>query len=452
MKALKVQQEWERPIREQGVARRLSKNSSNNVSGDHSVVLAGEIPTEFLELGPDRRVETIEDPKHPARTMFAIYKAGNVSLTHRCEFNGDVFIPKERGIGVFNRIRLPKGAAPYGSVRAMLADISELLSACIDIDPPMAKLASGFVMSSWFPEKLPVAPYLALVGMPRSGKTTMLRLLEMLCRHGILVADITPAAFYQLYEQSTPTLIIDETSTAADQRKLGHLLRSTSTPGSVALRKGASFSCYGPKAFAWTQLPHDRALITRCVVIPMHETDRTDLKRIMDPLIQSAAEHLQKQLLQLRLERFSTSVHVQHNDGLHARNRDLYEALTYPMGDDQNLGRELASLLWKQERFTREPLSVSQLAILMVLMSVAHLLKGKTLLVGDAANWANKFLADGNESIKLSPHAVGHILTTFGIQSRKRTNRGWLLEFDKSLCRSVHILIQRLPPRTPSGA
>jgi hypothetical protein len=58
------------------------------------------------------------------------------------------------------------------------------------------------------------------------------------------------------------------------------------------------------------ELPNDRALITRCIVIPMHETDRTDLNRITDVCIQSAA---------------------------HSRNRDLYEALAFPIADDKKL-------------------------------------------------------------------------------------------------------------------
>jgi hypothetical protein len=269
----------------------------------------------------------------------------------------------------------------------------------------------------------------------------MLRLLEMLCRHSILVTDISSAALYQVYEQTTPTLLIDETSTAADQKKLSHLLRSGSTPGSVALRRNASFNCYGPKVFAWMELPNDRALITRCIVIPMHETDRTDLNRVKDVSIQSAAEDLQKCLLQFRLERFSTSVRVEGIDRLHSRNRDLYEALAFPIADDKKLCEVVASLLSEQEQFTRELLSVRQAAVLIALMMAAHF-PALPLHVGDVTKYSNRDLRSRKESIKLTPHTVGNILTSFGI-SRKRTNKGWLLEFDQNVRRSVHVLIKR---------
>jgi hypothetical protein len=72
----------------------------------------------------------------------------------------------------------------------------------------------------------------------------------------------------------------------------------------------------------------------------------------------------------------------------------------------------------------------------------AHFLESPRLLVGDVTKFANQALADRNESIKLTPHTVGNILTSFGI-NRKRTNKGWLLEFDQELRRSVHLLIKR---------
>ena len=87
--------------------------------------------------------------------------------------------------------------------------------------------------------------------MPGSGKTTILRVLEKLCRHSIAVTDVSSAAFYRAYEETVPTLLIDETSTVADPKKVLHLLRSGSTPGFVALRKDSFYKCYGPKVFAF---------------------------------------------------------------------------------------------------------------------------------------------------------------------------------------------------------
>ena len=408
---------------------------------------APEVATDFAELDDHSLVETIENPADPTKTLLAIYENGNdVRLAERFESKGRVIVPVPRNRGIFSRMRLPKGVASYESTRSLFFQTGALLLACVDMDPKLAMLASLFVLSSWLPEKLPIAPYLALVGMPRSGKTTLLRLLGMLCRRSILVADISPAAFYQVYEQTTPTMLIDETRTAADQKKLLHLLRSGSTPGFAALRKDSSFNCFGPKAFAWTELPSDRALNTRCIVIPMYETNRTDLNRATDPRILSAAEDLQKNFLQLRLKTFSMSPRpnvVDGVEGLHSRSRDLYEALAYAIADDKWLCDILAGHLSQQEQFTREPLPVRHAAVLKALAGIAHAHEQATYFVADVATFANRFLENQGENVRLTPHAVGDVLTSLGIENRRRTSKGWMLDFDQGLSKKIHLLIKR---------
>ena len=93
----------------------------------------------------------------------------------------------------------------------LLGGIGAVILACVDINHERRSLMAAFVMSSWFVERLTVAPYLALVGPPGSGKTTLLRVLNQVCRRPLLTADITSAAFYEVYEKLSPTLIVDET-------------------------------------------------------------------------------------------------------------------------------------------------------------------------------------------------------------------------------------------------
>ena len=274
------------------------------------------------------------------------------------------------------RSRTESLEAPYESARSLFIDTNKVLSACLDIDTVFMQLVSFFILSSWFPEKLPIAPYLALVGTPRSGKTTLLRVLGLLCRHSILVADVSSAGVYQAYGTTIPTLLIDETHTAADETKLLHLLRSGSTPGFVALRKDSSSDCDGPKAFTWMEMPTDRALNTRCIMVPMHETERTDLRRPTDPRILTDADKLQERFLQFRSRKYGSSgragFHVDGLDRLQARERDLYESLAFPIADDQELCEILASQISMQRQFTRESLSVRQMAVLAALAVAVH--------------------------------------------------------------------------------
>ncbi len=74
--------------------------------------------------------------------------------------------------------------------------------------------------------------------------------------------------------------------------------------GSVAIRKNKAFN-YCPKVVCWTELPNDQALNSRCIIIPLQESERTDLLRVADPKIQAFADHIRQMLQQYRLENFN---------------------------------------------------------------------------------------------------------------------------------------------------
>ena len=184
---------------------------------------------------------------------------------------------------VSRHVSLPQGAEAYGGLRRLMGDVGRLLAACLDVDINSLLLMIAHVFCTWFPEKLPFAPYLAFVGPPSSGKTTALRILSLLCRRGLATSDLTSAAFYDVCHRMHPTILIDETATAGDQRTMLHLLRSSSTQGFVALRKGQAQLAYGAKVLSWVELPNDAAFNSRCIIIPMRRSTRVDLKGPNDP-------------------------------------------------------------------------------------------------------------------------------------------------------------------------
>ena len=162
----------------------------------------------------------------------------------------ELLVPVPREEWIFKHVRLPRGSQPYQSPLWILGGIATVILGCVDINMSDANLVAAFVMSTWFIESLQVAPYLALVGLPRSGKTTLLQVLNLVCWRPLLTADITSAAFYEVYEKLSPTLLVDETLTTGNRRELFHLLKTGTTRGSVTLRKGRSLKAFGPKLSA----------------------------------------------------------------------------------------------------------------------------------------------------------------------------------------------------------
>jgi hypothetical protein len=403
------------------------------------------IEVDFTELHDGTLLDTIEDPNDSAKTLLAIYRDNNVFYGDRFEADDQIFVPIQRSTAILKHIQFSRGAKPYDSTTHLLTELCAIFSWCLEMPLLQTMLLSCFVVSTWLPEKLPVAPYAAFVGLPRSGKTTALRLLQMLCRRSLLTSDITSASFYEACNLVTPTLMIDETATAGDRRALFHLLRSGSTKGSIAIRHKKVFNAYCPKVVCWNDLPNDDALNSRCVIFPLQETDRRDLRRTTDPKIQTRADEARQMLQQFRLENFNLPILecVPGDELLNSRARDLYQALALPI-PDARIREFLAAQLRLQQNFNREPLSPLQVAVLQALAYWIH--ENPALATcpnSDLTAMVNLTLDHDREFIRASPRQVGQVLTSFGLTDRKRTNSGWVLSLSRETREIVHKLVRR---------
>jgi hypothetical protein len=357
-----------------------SSSFPDSVPANDPAVVPTESPlpkdeVDFVELKDGTLIEMIEDPNNAANSLFAVYRDGTVEYAARVERGDRRLVPVPRELGILKHMRLPRGAQPYHSPAELLGGIGALIIACIDISLDDASLIAAFVVSTWFIENLSVAPYLALVGPPRSGKTTLLQVLNLVCRRPLLTADITSAAFYEVYEKLSPTILVDETLTAGSRGELFHLLKTGTTRGSVTLRKGHSLKAFGPKVISCTELPNDSGLNSRCVIIPMQETNRTNLAKPTDKKILDIADVLRQQLLQYRLENYHSLrlPKVEGDERLRSRTRDLYQALALPLGNNAELCEYLVYLFEIQQDINREPLSPACAAVLHFLYEWIHL-------------------------------------------------------------------------------
>jgi hypothetical protein len=108
----------------------------------------------------------------------------------------------------------------------------------------------------------------------------------------------------------------------------------------MVLEEWQSYRLYGPKVIAWTGMPDDDALNSRCVVIAMQESSRPDLLRTTDPEMISAANDLQGQ------PRLARKGSLQHDNSVH-----YYRMKNVTLSADENL-IEQARLIAKAQRKT----------------------------------------------------------------------------------------------------
>src|SRR6266446_10235739 len=172
------------------------RSDGNNAFGAPSKELRNDSVTEidFAELKDGTLVELVEDSKNPGRTCFAVWKDGEVRFVDRLEQDGRVLVPLARNNEVLQHLRLPSAVIPYESVQALLRRLESLISQCVAVDEKYVPVLADFVLSTWFVDRFSVAPYLSVVGLPQSGKTTLLKVLSLVCRRPLLIADITSAS------------------------------------------------------------------------------------------------------------------------------------------------------------------------------------------------------------------------------------------------------------------
>ena len=211
----------------------------------------------------------------------------------------------------------------------------------------------------------------------------------------------------------------------------------------MTLRKGRSLKAFGAKVISCTELPNDAALNSRCVIIPMQETNRTNLAKPTDKKMMDFSGDLQKQLLQYRLANLHSLrlPKVEGDERLHSRTRDLYQALALPLGNNSGLGKYFVHLFEKQQEINRELLTPASTALLRFLYEWVHLhltdgkCAQKELTVG-----VNLNLELLQETFRLNAHEVGRALTSLGFTDRKRANSGFILWLDLRTRKRIHDL------------
>lgn len=415
-------------------------DSQTDSSQDH----LPERAIDFAELEDGSLAEMIEDPADPTKSKLAVYSNGTVRCTDKLRDGNKVLVPLPRTDPVSKHVCLPQGAEPYNQLEELIGDVGSFFHCLLDVDLDSIMLMIAYVFSTWFPEKLPFAPYLALVGPPGSGKTTALRILSLLCRRSLLTSDISPAAFYEVCDRMRPTILIDETRTAGDPRRLFHLLRSSSSPGFLALRKDKAEMSYGPKVLTWLELPNDAALNSRCIIIPMRRTARMDLKRPDNSKSLQSAAKVRMRLLQFRFEHYHTLSPPTIPAGLRlsARPLDLYRAFALPFGAYQEFCEVLAHLIAAQRRFQPSLLSPHQLSAVRVLYRLIHVLPNEAYFTLKKLTESIVIdLASRDEPCALSERKTGDILTSLGLTNRSRTNPGnYVLWMDHSCRVQIHAM------------
>jgi hypothetical protein len=410
-----------------------------------------EVPIDFAELENGSLVEVVEHPTDPNHTLFAILKRGRIRLAGRVEDRGRILVPIPRSTLGFSDVKLPQGVMPYKSVKRLVQTLHSFIQCAVDVPHEYALLLSAYVLYTWVADRLPTAVYLSVIGLPQSGKSTLLELLSLLCRRGLLVSDISQAAAYQACSNFSPTLLIDEIDwhSSRTMSTFLQLLRSGTSPSSRALRVRKSSGSFGPKVFGSLEASSDSALNSRCIQLVMAETNKSGLLKPGHPSMVKSASDLRRQLLRFRFA-FYKSIRpalVPGAEQLRPRSRDLLSSLAAPLVGRQRWIQFLLDFMKvRHDPGTRESLEPRHEALHSVLWGAIHQESPlPNLRVGGQMSLTtatNATLLQGGERLSVTDKGVGRMLSSMGFRSTQRTKIGWILWLDSSTLARCHQLLK----------
>jgi hypothetical protein len=425
----------------QAIVAAANRSSPTAISREHGV----PEQIDFLALPDGRLVEAVEDPTDPKRTRLAIFRKGRVRLVDEFEYQGRTFTAIPRTVPGFGQVPLPKGVLPYVSVKDLYLTISSLIMNSIDVPITIALILAAFVLYDWVADRLPTAVYLAIVGLPQSGKSTLLEALRLICRRPLLVSDISDAALRHACSQFQPTLLIDEVdwSNSSTGRVLRRQLRAGTGSSSTILRSNESTLSFGPKVLCSLEPTPDAALRSRCIEIIMSETQKPNLLRPSDPRMLACAAELQQKLLRFRFNSYGKlrPVRIPGDEQLRPRSRDILSCLAAPVGQKFTELRMtlLHYLKFHHDQQSRDGLEVRQDAMLALLFGVMHHNPELPYIrVKEIAAATNSLLRADRSAI--SDKAAGRILAALGLRNTKRTNQGWILFLNSETRERIHQL------------
>lgn len=406
------------------------------------------VTTDFCTLPDGSLVELVYGQNRAKSELsLLIWNAERVSVVDHFEHDGYFHTPPvlDEKLSESLNLRLPSGVKACPAPAEFLFEVSQLIRSHVDLPEASICLVAAFVLSTWFVDKLAVAPYLWICGPPGSGKTTLLRLLHCLCRRPVLIAGSIPSWLYSLPALLRPTLLLDELRLDGTQHSyaLECWLRAGNAHGVPVAVRGELVDGFGAKVLCSRQPASDSALASRALHISMIPSCKK-LQALDEEAVQRIADDFQARLLMFRLKHYREfRPEPADLSRFSPRMRDMACALLLPLRDIKEALAPLYDALEEQLRqAVIEKAAEPEALVIMALFSYCHQPETSTVLVGQVASLVNAERKRIGEEADLKPRAVGSILKSLGLTTDKLGSFGRGLRLTDTVKRRIHQLLQ----------
>jgi hypothetical protein len=383
---------------------------------------------------PNAMIDLVRDPADSNILKLLFWDGAAAKVASQIEYEGSIYEPITLGSTLADAVQWPTCPISSGSTKDLFGKVLSLIMHNVDMQETSARLLTYFVFSTWFPDRLSLAPGLAILGPADSEGVQLLKLLRCLCRRSMLLAEASQSSLLALPLELSPTLLINRPRIT---RQFRTFLTTSNRRGLSTVRKGRIVELCCPKAvyFGMDPIPQDVAStvlqVSLSVSMPKRLLENEALTKI--------AAEFQGKMLGYRLANFARiRVSSVHAPAFTHQTRELAMNLAACIVDDDGLSQAIIPLLKKQDDNAREqPNRMLDEAILEAVLTCLHEKKHDRVQVKDIKGLANALLRTRGELSEYSPEEVGHRLDVFALR-RTRQQQGMFLLLDPDTSRLVH--------------
>lgn len=294
-----------------------------------------------------------------------------------------------------------------------------------------------WALCSCFPEILPALPTLLVTGPSWADAHAFLRLLRCFCRRGVLLAELTPAAFLALPMHLRPTILMEQSRVS---RQLRGYLRAGASNGAHVSRSGRFLDLHCVSALYCDDDDLDSELREGVLRVSLYPAKRNSVFFDAREENRLSAE-IQPQLLQYRLQNFQ-AVQASRFDapGFTPGVRGLARSLAASVVGDPTLIAGVTSLLSGPDEDIRASWStLPGFAIIVTLLALVHEGKEQRFPVKKLTDFVNAALSASGEIREYNAVEIGRLLSRLNVP-RSRTAGGMVIELTRQVSRRVHDL------------
>ena len=379
-----------------------------------------------------------------------LWKNNVVTIASEVEYAGKRYQAPELEAVLYSALRLPSGCEEYGSTRNLISDLAELVTQYFPSPAHYAELLARFTVCTWLSDRLAVAPVLLITGVNESAAINLLHLLHCLCRHGLLLAEISSATLHKLPRQLSLTLLLSQFEM---RPTLERTIRASSYRGLHLLgSRGTVVDPFGAKAIYCRNAAALDVLTSGVIHIPLPPPYSPPL--ILDEeRMNQISSRFQPRLLLYRMRNLSKAGNCQENFvDFTLATRQLATNLAMCTPDDDQLVAQTAELLRPQDEEVRAKRFFDLKYVLVeILWGFLHEGTKRKIAVRELTKYANALLHSRGELREYTPEEVGGRLSDSGIR-RHRSSAGQHVFLDHETSETIHKLAPEYGVQTTPGS